>query len=93
MKALMGILSKETLVGVTCWDLKSRLFNALVNFTFTYGIEIWGGYPKNCPWKFFEKGMKIHMRSHIKVRSLTTYNRPILELHTCNWRRHGLKIH
>ena len=76
----MGTLRKETIVGVTCWDLKSHLFNALVHLTFTFGIEIWGAYMKNCPWKFFEKGMKIHMRSHIKMCSLTTSNRLILEL-------------
>ena len=43
MKALMGTLRNETIFGVTCWELKSHLFKALVLPTFTYGTEIWGG--------------------------------------------------
>ena len=72
MKALMGTLRKEAIVGVTCWELKSHLFKALVLPTFTYGTEIWGGDLKNSHWKVFEKGMKIHMMSHVKVCSSTT---------------------
>ena len=41
--------------------------------TFTYGTTIWGGDLKNSHWKVFKKGKKIHMMSHVKVSSLTTY--------------------
>ena len=30
LKALMGTLRKEAIVGFTCWDLKSHLFKILV---------------------------------------------------------------
>ena len=73
MKVLMGILRKEAIVGVTYWGLKSHLLKAYELSTFTYGIEIWGNDLKNLHWKDFEKGLKIHMMSHIKVCSLTTY--------------------
>ena len=43
MKALLGSLRKEVVVGVTTWELESHLSRALVLPTFTYGIEIWGG--------------------------------------------------
>jgi hypothetical protein len=36
MKALMETLRKEAVVGVTCWELKSELFKALVFPTFTH---------------------------------------------------------
>ena len=72
MKALMGTFGKETIVGVTCWELKS-LFKALVLPTFTNGVEIWGGDLKNSHWKVFEKSMKMHIMPHVKVCSLTTY--------------------
>ena len=55
MKALMGTLRKEAVVGVTCWELKSHLFKALVPPTFTYGIEIWGGNLKNSHWRFLRR--------------------------------------
>ena len=58
MKALMGTLGKEVVGAVTCWELKSHLFEALVFPTFTYGIEIWGGHLKNPHWKVFKTGMK-----------------------------------
>jgi hypothetical protein len=74
MKALMSTLQKEAVVGDTCWELKSHIFNALVLRTFTYGTEIWEGYLKNSHWKVFQKGMKIHMMSHLKVHFLTTYH-------------------
>jgi hypothetical protein len=47
MKALMATLRKEAVVGVTCWELKSYLFKALVLPTFAYGAKIWGGDLKN----------------------------------------------
>ena len=37
MKALMGTLRKEAVVGVKCWELKSHLFKAFVLPTFIYG--------------------------------------------------------
>ena len=70
----MGTLRKEAVVGVTCWELKPHLLKALVLPTCTYVIEIWGGDSKNFHWKVFEKGMKIHILSHIKAHSLTTYH-------------------
>ena len=59
--------------------LGTHLFKALVLPTFTYGIEIWGGNLKNSHWKVFEKGMKMYMMSHIKVRSSTTYHILLVE--------------
>jgi hypothetical protein len=53
--------------------LKSHLLKASELSTFAYGIEIWGDDLKNSHWKDFEKGMKMHMMSHIKVCSSTTY--------------------
>ena len=69
VKALMTTLRKEIVVGVTYWELKSHLFKALALPTFTHGIEIWGGDLKNSHWEVFEKSMKIHMVSLVKVRS------------------------
>jgi hypothetical protein len=34
IKALMGTLKRETIVGVTCWDLKFNLFKAFVASNF-----------------------------------------------------------
>ena len=79
MKALMGTSRKEAIVGITCWEPKSHLFKALVLPTFTYDIEIWGSDLKN-PWKVFKKGMKMHMMSHVKVLSLTTYHILLAEI-------------
>ena len=70
----METLRKEAVVGVTCWKLLSHLFKALVLPTFTYGIEIWGGDLENSHWKLFEKGMKMNMMCHVKVRSSTIYH-------------------
>ena len=39
IEALMGTLRQEVVVGVTRWELKSHLFEALILLTFTYGIE------------------------------------------------------
>ena len=50
-------------------ELKSHLLKALVLLTFTYG-----GGDLNSHWKVFEKGMKIHVMSRVKVRFLTTYH-------------------
>ena len=61
-------------VGVTCWELKCHLFKALVLPTFTYGTKIWGGSLKYSHWILSKKVMKMHMMSHIKVRSSTTYH-------------------
>ena len=73
MKALTGTLRKEAIVKVACWELKSHIFKALVLPTFTYGTEIWGSDLKNSHYKVSEKGMKMHVMSHNKVRSSTTY--------------------
>ena len=74
MKVLMGISSKEAVVGVTCWECKSRLFRVLVLPTFIYGTEFWVGNLKNRHWKVFKKGMKMHVMSHVKVCSSTSYH-------------------
>ena len=74
MKALMSTLRKETVVGATCWELKSHLLKALVLSTFTYGIDILGGDLKNSHWEIFKKGMKMHMMSRVNVYSSTTYH-------------------
>ena len=43
-----GITSmKESEVKVTCWELKSHLFKALMLPSFMHGTEIWGGDLKN----------------------------------------------
>ena len=73
IRTLMDTSRKEAIVGYTCQELKSHLFKALVFVTSTYGTEIWGGDFKNSHWKDFEKNMKIHIMSHVKVHSLTTY--------------------
>jgi hypothetical protein len=39
-----------------------------------YGIKIRGSDFKNSHRKVFGKGMKMHMLSHIKVRSSITYH-------------------
>ena len=53
-------------VGVTCWELKSYLFKALVLPPFSY-VERFGGRGE------FEKipleGMRIHMTTHIREGS------------------------
>ena len=74
MKALMTTWRKEIIVEVTCWELKSHLFKALVLPIFTYGNHIWRGNFKDSHWKVFGTGMKIHMMSHVQVRSSTTYD-------------------
>ena len=70
----MSTLRKEAIIGVMYWELKSHLFKALVLPTFTYGTEIWGGDFKNSHWKGFEKGMKMHIKSYIKLCFSTTYH-------------------
>ena len=65
-------LWKEIIVGVTCWELKSHFFKALVLPTFTHGTKIWGDDLKNSHWRVFKKGMKMHMISPVKVCSSTT---------------------
>ena len=67
MKAFMGSLRKEIIVGVTCCKLKSHLFKALVLPNFTYDTEILGANLKNSHWKIFEKGTTIHMMLHLIV--------------------------
>ena len=42
--------------------------------TFTCGIEILESDLKKSYWKDSKKGMTIHMMSHVKVRSSTTYH-------------------
>lgn len=69
---LMGILRKEVVDKVTCWELKSHPSKALALPTFTYGSEIWGGGLQNSRWKVIEKSMKIHRMSDVEVRSSPT---------------------
>ena len=91
MKALMGTLRKEVVVEVTCWELKSHVSKALVLPTFTYGTEIWEGDLKSSHWKVFEKGMKIHMMSHIKVCS-STYRILLVEFGELPMELYALKL-
>ena len=42
MTALMAILRKEALIGVTCWELKSYMFKSLVLPCFAYDAKILG---------------------------------------------------
>ena len=72
MKALMGNSRKEAVAIVTCGELKSNLFKALVLPTFTYGIETWGGNLKNS-LECFREGNEDTQMSHVKVCSSTTY--------------------
>ena len=46
-KSSFGILRKQTVVGVTCWELKFYMFEVLVLPIFTNDIETWGGDLKN----------------------------------------------
>ena len=69
-----------------------HLFNALVLPTFTYGTEIWGSDLKNSYWKILEKDMKMHMMSHVKVRSLTTYHILLAECRELPIHLHALKL-
>ena len=69
MKTWMVTLRKEATTGVTCWELKSHQFKALVLPTFTYGTKIRGGDLENSHWKVFKKCLKMHMMSHAKVHS------------------------
>ena len=80
MKALVRTLGTEAVVGVTCWELESHLFKALMPPTFMYGTRIWGGDLENSQWKVFEKGVKMHMMSYVKVRSSITYHILLVEL-------------
>ena len=80
MKALTATLRKEAIVEVICWELKSHLFKVLVLPIFSYGTKIWGCNLKISHWKVFENGKKIHIMSHVKVRSLTTYHIVLAEL-------------
>jgi hypothetical protein len=52
---LNGQLDEKKVVRVTCWELKSHPFKALVLLAFTYIIEIWGGDFKNSHEKELEK--------------------------------------
>jgi hypothetical protein len=73
-ETFIGVLRKEAVVIVTCWELKSHIFKTLVLPTFMYGTKIWGGDLKNSHWKDLEKGVEMLMLSHVKVHSWTTYH-------------------
>ena len=68
MKALLGTLRKEVVVGIACWEHKSHLYKDIVLSKSTYGTKIWGGDMKKSHWKAFEK---ILMMSQVKVHSST----------------------
>lgn len=40
MKALVVTLREEPIIGVTCWDLKSNAFKALMLPTLTHGTKL-----------------------------------------------------
>ena len=83
---------KETVVGVTRWALKSYLFKALVLPTSTCGIEIWGDDLKNSHCEVFEKGIKIHMVSRVKVCSSTTYHISLAEFEELPMKLYAIKL-
>ena len=87
-----GIFKKEVVVGVTSWELKSHPFKALLLLTFMYGIEIWGSNLKNSHWKVFEKNVKMHMVSRIKVRSPTIYRMLLAEFKELHIELYTLKL-
>ena len=74
MKALKGTLRKGALGKVKCWELKSHLFKAFSASYFHVWHQILGTKLENSHWKVFEKRMKMHMISHIKVHFSTTYH-------------------
>ena len=77
----MTILTKEAIVGVTCWKL-NPMYSRLWCFQPPHmAHEIWGGDLKNSHWKLFEKGMKniIHMMSYVKGCSSTTQHIMLVE--------------
>ena len=53
--------------------------------TFTYSAKILGGDLKNSHWKVFEKGMKAHMMSHVKMHSPATYRILLPYLENLPW--------
>jgi hypothetical protein len=55
-------------------------------------MEIWGGHLKNFHWKLFEKGMKMHMMSHVKVGSLTTHHISLAEFKVLSIELYALKL-
>ena len=80
--------SSESHVG----NSTPKNFKALVLPIFTYGIEIWGGDLKNFHWKVFEKGLKMHMMPHIKVRPSKTYHILLAEFGELPMELHALKL-
>ena len=80
------------MVNITKWELKSHLIKVLVLLTFTNGTGIWGGGLKNFHRKVFEKGIKMHMMSHVGVRSLATYHILLVEFGELPIELHALKL-
>jgi hypothetical protein len=72
----MGTLRTEAVVGVTCWELKSHLFKALVLSIFTHGTEIWGVDLKSSHWKVFEtyRGVIARRRNKNKKKKKNNNN-------------------
>ena len=74
-KASMATFNEGAIIRVTFWELKSQLFKALGLPTSTHGIEIWGGDLKTLIKRFFFKKItKLHMMSHVKAHSSTSYH-------------------
>ena len=73
--ALMGTWRKGV-VGVSYWELKSHVFKGLVlpTFQLSHMALYFGKAIEKLSLEVFEKGMKIHMMSHIEVCSLITYH-------------------
>ena len=92
LKAPNGHLKERTTSRATCRELKSYLFKALVLPTSTYGTEIWRGDMKNYHWKVFEKGMKMHMMSHVKVCSSISYHTLLAEFGKVPIELYALKL-
>ena len=55
-------------------------------------LEYWEVTWKKSHYNDFEKGMKMHMISHVKVRSLTTYHILLAEFWELAIELHTLKL-
>ena len=73
-------------------ELKSHPFQALLLPTFTYGTKFGDGTSKTLIGKVFEKGVKMHIMSHVKVHSLATYHMLLAKFEELFKELHALKL-
>ena len=74
LKALMGTLKKEVIVGVTCWELKCCF--QLSHMALKFGEETW----KTLIGRLLRRAWKYFIMSHIQARSSTTYHNFIAQI-------------